>query len=192
MGASAGITLAREGLRWKHKFHALADYERNAGVTDRNQVQVGLESDYKFNAKMFAFGSGLFEDDRFAGFKSRVAIAGGVGYDLVTGPNLTVDVKAGPAWRRTDYIGLPAASEITGLAALDAAWKVSPALTLTENSALQSGDSNTNITSLTAISLKINKALSARVSYQLGYNSEPPATFGKTDTLTRFTLVYGF
>jgi putative salt-induced outer membrane protein len=192
VGFSAGINLAQEGLHWKHQLHALADFERTSGVTDRNQMQLGLETDYKFNPRLFAFGSALAEDDRFAGFNSRFSVAGGVGYNLVTEPNLTIDAKAGPAWRRTNFIGEPSESEITGLAAIDASWKVLPAVTLSENAALLSGHNNTNITSLTALSLKISRALSARVSYQLGYNSEPPVHFKKTDTLTRFTLVYGF
>lgn len=177
VGASAGINLSKESLHWKYQLHALVDYERTAGLTDRNQKQVGIETDYKFNPRLFVFGSALYENDRFAGYSSRDSVAGGVGYNLVTEPNLTVDAKAGPAWRHTDYIGLPSVSEITGLAAVDANWKVTPALTLSENAAALSGHSNTNLTSLTAISLKISKALSARVSYQVGYNSEPPVTF---------------
>jgi len=34
--------------------------------------------------------------------------------------------------------------------------------------------------------------LSTRVSYQVDYESDPPVGKVDTDTITRFTLVYGF
>jgi putative salt-induced outer membrane protein len=111
---------------------------------------------------------------------------------VIAQPNFTVDVKAGPAWRKTSYIGEPAASDLTGLAALNARWAISRTLTLTEDAnALYSRD-NTNLNSLTSLSAKLSNALSARVSYQITNNSNPPAGFKKTDTVTRFTMVYGF
>lgn len=189
---SAGLNLSKEGLHWRHKLSALVDYERTAGVTDRNQILAGLESDYKFNDRFFAYGSAQYERNRFAGYDTRVSVSGGLGYRVVADPKLTVDLKAGPAWRKSDYIGEPSASEITGMAALDAAWKATPNLTITENATTLSGNSNTNLTSLTALSLKISKALSTRISYQVTFNSSPPEGYKTTDTLTRFTLVYGF
>jgi putative salt-induced outer membrane protein len=192
VGISAGLNLSKEGLHWRHKVSALVDYERTDGVTDRNQILAGLESDYKFNARLFAFGSAQYEANRFSGFDTRVSVSGGLGYRVVASPRLTIDLKAGPAWRKTDYIDEPHVNEITGLAAIDALWKATPSLTLSENATTLSGDSNTNVTSLTALSLKINKALSARMSYQATFNSSPPPGYKTTDTLTRFTLVYGF
>lgn len=192
VGATVGINLSKEGLRWRHKLNASIDYERTAGITDRNQILGGLESDYKFSDRLFAYGSAQYERNRFAGFDTRVSVSGGIGYRVVAAPTFTLDLKAGPAWRKTDYIGEPSASEITGMTALDALWKATPNLTLSENATSLSGSSNTNLTSLTALSLKVSKALSTRISYQVTFNSNPPEGYKTTDTLTRFTLVYGF
>ncbi|WP_125957188.1 YdiY family protein [Novosphingobium sp. MD-1] len=192
VGLTAGLGLTRESLRWRFSLRALADYQRNNGQTSRNQMLFAFEPNYRFNERLFAYGLAQYERDRFAGFTSRTTLSGGLGYRVTAQPNFTVDVKAGPAWRKTSYIGEPAASDLTGLAALNARWAISRTLTLTEDAnALYSRD-NTNLNSLTSLSAKLSNALSARVSYQFTNNSNPPAGFKKTDTVTRFTMVYGF
>lgn len=192
LGATAGIALRRDGLRWRYNLRALANYERDNGVTSRNQWLAAFEPNYKFSDRLFAFALAQYERDRFAGFDSRVTLSGGLGYRVVGSPGLTVDVKAGPAWRHTDFIGVPATSDVNALGALDATWTISPTLTLSENATALYASSNTNLTSITALSVKLGGKLSARASYQIGYNSDPPPLFGKTDTLSRLTLVYGF
>jgi putative salt-induced outer membrane protein len=101
-------------------------------------------------------------------------------------------VKAGPAWRKTRYISQPLESVVTGLGAVNAKWKLSRAVSLTEDASALTGAQNTNVTSLTSLSARLNGALSARTSYQVTYNSNPPDTYKTLDTITRFTLVYGF
>ena len=191
-GVSAGIGLVKEGLRWRYALRGQMNYERDNGVTSRNQALAAFEPNYKFNDRLFAYGLAQYERDRFAGFTSRITLSGGLGYKLVNSPTLAISVKAGPAWRQTDLIGAPTTSEINAFGALDARWQISPSLTLTENAGVLYGGANTNLTSLTALSMKLNRALSARLSYQVGYNSDPPLGFEKTDTLTSFSLVYGF
>lgn len=191
-GLSAGIALTKEGLRWRHGIRALADYERTDGETSRNQILAAYEPNYKFNDRLFAYGLAQYERDRFAGFSSRMTLSGGLGYRVIAEPTLTVDVKAGPAWRKTNYIGEPTDSELAGMGALNAKWDIAPTVTLSEDAAILIGSGNTNLTSLTALTAKLHGALSARVSYQVTHNSNPPFGFKKTDTLSRFSLVYGF
>lgn len=187
-----GIKLKKEGLRWAHKAQALVDYDRTDGQTDKNQMQFGLESDFKFAKRVYVYGSAQYLRDRFAGFTSQVSLSGGLGTKLIARPDLTLDFKAGPAWRRTDYIGEPTANELTGLAALNASWKIAPYLTFTEDATALAGEGNVNVTALSALSFKVNKALSTRISYQVIYNTQPPEDYHPLDRLTRFTLVYGF
>jgi putative salt-induced outer membrane protein len=106
--------------------------------------------------------------------------------------SFTLDLKAGPTWRRTTLIGEPTTSDLTGLAAIDAAWKIGSGLTLTEDANTLIASDNTSTSSLTALTAKLGAKLSARLSYQITTNSNPAPGFGHTDTLTRMTLVYGF
>lgn len=192
VGVTVGLKLKKEGLHWRHNFNALVDYERSSGVTDRNQLQFGLESDYKFSDRVFVFGSALYERNRFSGYNSRVSLSGGIGYRVIAAHDFSVDLKLAPAWRRTDYLDEPKANEVTGLAQLNSLWKISKTLSFNEDATMLSGNTNTSLTSLSALTLKINSTISVRAAYQLTYNSQPTDAYRTTDTLTRFTLVYGF
>jgi putative salt-induced outer membrane protein len=50
----------------------------------------------------------------------------------------------------------------------------------------------TSVFATTGLEAKISDGLTTRLSYTVDYNSNPPAGAVSTDTLTRFTLVYGF
>lgn len=192
VGLSLGLTLRKEGLHWAHTLRAQSDYQRTGDETTRNQMLFALESGRKITDHLQLFGSAQYERDRFAGFSSRVSLAAGLGYRAVATPALTLDLKFAPAWRKSNYISEPHASELTAMGELNAAWKISPTLVLSENATALAGSGNTNINTLTALSFKVSSALSARVAYQLTTNTQPPPGFKPTDTLTRFTLVYGF
>jgi putative salt-induced outer membrane protein len=45
---------------------------------------------------------------------------------------------------------------------------------------------------VTALDAKVSDRITTRFSYALDYDSDPPPNAVSTDTLTRFTLVYGF
>jgi putative salt-induced outer membrane protein len=191
-GYSAGLSLKKEGLNWRHNLRVLADYQRSNGVTDRNNLLAAYEPNYKFNDRLFAFGLAQYERDRFQGFDSRFTASAGLGYRVIEASTMTLDVKAGPAWRKTNYRLIPSESSIAGFGSLDYAWKISPSLTFTEVASVLADSDNTTFLSLTALDAKVSSALSARISYQFNHNTTPPLGIKKTDTLTRFTLVYGF
>lgn len=191
-GASVGVALTKEGMRWRHNLRASANYERSNGRTSRNQQLAAFEPNYKFDDRLFSYGLAQYERDEFAGFNSRTTLSGGVGYRVFAKAPVTLDVKGGVAWRQTDFIGLERVSEINKFGAMDLQWKISPQVTLTENATGLYSPSNTNLTSLTALNVKLGGKFTARASYQVGYNSDPPPDYKTTDTLSRFTLVYGF
>jgi putative salt-induced outer membrane protein len=189
---SAGLKLTRDGLKWRQNLHGTVDYERSAGATTASQIVAAWEPDYKFSDRLFAYGLAQYEHNRFAGYDSRETLSGGIGDTVFKSKNFTVDVKAGPAWQRSSYIDAPSDSQFSAYGALDATWKIGKALVFTENASSTYNSQNTELTSNTALTAKLNKALSARIDYQVTYNSNPPVDLGKTDLLTRFTLVYGF
>ena len=52
--------------------------------------------------------------------------------------------------------------------------------------------SNTTLNLLSGIDFKVSDRLRSRLSYQLEYNSNVGPNKESTDTLSRFTLIYGF
>ena len=190
-GATASLALTKDGINWRHKLAARADYQRTEGVTTREQFLAAYEVNYKISDRLFAFALAQYERDRFQGFAARYSASGGLGYDVLTdGP--TLSVKAGPAWRRTELIGGASSSDLAGLAAADFDWALSDTITFTQDASafVQSGSST--FVSDTGLQASISDALSVRLSYTLEHDTDPPAGAVKTDTLSRITVIYGF
>ncbi|MCB2060929.1 MAG: DUF481 domain-containing protein [Novosphingobium sp.] len=192
IGLTAGLSLERKGIRWKHKLTATADYHRTDGSTTKEQFLFAYEPNYRLGERAFAYGLAQYERDRFQGFSSRISLSGGLGYMLVKRKRMNLSVKAGPAWRRTSLIPSGQESHLAGLAGLDFDWHFAENLKLTQvaNAYLQSGNSTLNST--TGLQARLNGELSARISYTVEHDTNPPAGAVKTDTLSRITLIYDF
>lgn len=202
IGLTLGLRLNREGIDWKHRLIARADKQRSRGITTRERVSVTYEPQYTISEGLFAYGLGQFESDRFQGFDARYALSGGLGYRLVDSENVKLAVKAGPAWRRTEFVVGDSVSSIAALAGFDFEWAINERLKLTKNANMlaNAGSSatiiidrnNTSLNLVTGLDARVNSRISTRLSYTIDYNSNPPAGAVTTDTLSRFSLVYGF
>ena len=201
-GLSLGLKLKREGIDWSHAFRVTADYKHSNGTTTREQIFAAYEPRYQIDDGLFAYGLGQFERDRFQGFSARYALSGGLGYKLVDNDRLQLSAKLGPAFRTTTFTDGTSESRLAGLAGLDFDWQISDRLKLTQdtNMVADAGgeatvifdSANTSLVVVTGLEAKISDKLSTRLSFKLDYDSNPPAGAVSTDTLSRFTLLYGF
>ena len=206
LGMSGGLKLVKDAVKWRLNFLARADYERNKGKTTRDQLSATIEPNYKFGKSLYAYGLAQFERDRLQGFSARYTLSGGLGYELVKTKDLRVAVKAGPAIRITDFAAGDSKSSLAALVGLDLDWKISDNLKFSQDtggtyasdaqgftsaSAVIDSD-NISLTATSAFDAKLLGALSARFSYTIEHETNPPVGRIKTDTLSRATLVYDF
>lgn len=191
-GLAIGLNIAKETRHWKHAFRGLVDYQEDQGVTSRERYFTGYEGNWKFSPRGFAVLALSFEKDRFSGFSSRFTEALGLGYRLIDGKRITLAVDGGPALRQTMLTNGTSQSELAARAALNAKWVITPALTFTETATYTSDQRNSSLLSLSQLTARLNGRLSARMSYQVNNESNPPAGRENTDTVTRATLVYNF
>lgn len=191
-GLTAGLALTREGINWRHKLAGRADYQRTDGITTREQFAVRYEPNYKLSDRLFAYGLAQYERDRFQGFSARYSVSGGLGYDVIVEDDMTLSVKAGPAYRRTELIGGLTESNLAGLAELDFDWQILDSLAFTQDASafIQSGSST--YLSETGIQAGVSDSVRLRLSYAVEHDTDPPAGAVKTDTLSRVTLIYDF
>lgn len=201
-GVTAGVSLQRDGIDWTHKLRARVDYQRNNGVTSREQYFAAYEPNYNISDRLFIYGLAQYERDRFQGFSARYAVSGGIGYKIIDEPDIQLSTKAGPAYRVTEFVDGTSESRVAALLGIDFDWTITDRLKLTHdtNAVAETGgsatiivdSSNTSLNLVTGLNAKISDRVSARLSYAVEYDSNPPAGAEQTDTLSRVTLIYDF
>lgn len=191
VGLSIATKLAREGFRWRHKLDAAVDYQRDTGVTSRERYVASFASNYKFSARAYAVGIVQYENDRFLGYDARYSGSLGLGYRALEG-NATLDIEAGPALRSTHYTTGGSQTLLAGRGSVDFNWKLSPAVSFTQNVSIYADASNSTVLGTSALSAKLFGPLSASLSYRVQYESQPIDNRKQVDTTSRASLVYDF
>jgi len=201
-GITAALAVAREGIAWRHNLTGRVDYQRANGVTTREQFLARYEPNVKFSERFYAYALAQYERDRFQGFSGRYAISGGIGYDALKKDDLQLALKVGPAYRVTEFVDGRVENRIAGLVGIDFDWSITDRLKLTQdtNAVAEAGGAaiaiidsrNTSIDLVTGLNATISSKLTARFSYAIEYDSNPPPGAVQTDTLSRVTLVYDF
>lgn len=189
MGIVVGLDLMKDGLRLRHKLHGMVDRQTTGGILTRNKYLAGYELDYKFNQRFYAYGSGAWDKDTFAGIERRFSESVGLGYSVLKSDTMTLDLSAGPAFRQTRYTAAPDENVTTARVGADFGWHVLENLTLSQHAEIFFGS---EIKSTTALTASVSKALSARLSFDVTRQNKVPPGRDKLDTATRATLVYGF
>jgi putative salt-induced outer membrane protein len=201
-GVTAALSLERQGIKWRHRLTGRADYQRANGVTTREQYLARYEPNVNISDNFYIYALAQYEADRFQGYDARYAISGGMGYQAIKADDVQLSLKAGPAYRVTQFVDGRSESRIAGLVALDFDWQITERLKLTQdtNAVAETGGSaiaiidsrNTSIDLVTGLDAAIAKKLKARVSYAIEYDSNPAPGAVQTDTLSRVTLIYDF
>jgi len=201
-GFTAALSLDRQGIKWRHRLTGRADYQRASGVTTREQFLARYEPNVNVSDNFYVYALAQYEADRFQGFDARYAISGGMGYQAIKGKAVQLSLKAGPAYRVTEFTDGRSEDRIAGLIALDFDWQITDRIKLTQdtNAVAETGGSaiaiidsrNTSIDLVTGLDAAIARKLKARFSYAVEYDSNPAPGAVQTDTLSRVTLIYDF
>jgi putative salt-induced outer membrane protein len=187
---TAGLDLKRDGIRWRHRANALFDILDTDTGNDQQRILAGYQVDYKFSERFYAWGRFEYEKNREAGIKRRFAQSAGLGWRAVAGERVTWDLEAGPALRQTLFI----TGEENSLAVRGASrflWQLSDTAAFS-NDTFMFWDDAGSVQNTAALTSKLFGALSARLSFNLAWEEQPPIGLEKLDTTSRITLVYDF
>ena len=192
-----GLKLGRQAGDWKLSFQALADYGKTEGVETKNRMFGSVQADRDFSERLYGLGRVSYERDEFSGFESRAFAGAGVGYRILMGEPTKWAVEVAPGVRYDDIRGtplVPGDSE-TGFSVIGAskfAHAFNDNVKLTNDTTVTWADASTQIVNTLAVTAALTGALSARASYDVRHDTDAPAGFEKTDTVTRVSLVYAF
>ncbi|MCM8730225.1 YdiY family protein [Hephaestia sp. GCM10023244] len=192
VGVSGVVDVTREGLQWRHKVRLQVDFQRSLGVTTREHYLASYEPNFKIDDRSYVYGAMQYEGDHFLGYDSRYSASIGAGYSLLTGPKTKLNLELGPAYRATAFTDGTDERSLAGRGSFDFAWQLTHAISLTQNASLYWQSYNSTLSATTALNAKLFGPLSAQLSYNVQYESDPPGRNLTTDTTSRASIVYAF
>lgn len=199
------LKLDRELGLWTYTAEAAADYGETDSVETKNRWFLAGEVDRQLGDRLFGFARTSYERDEFSGFESRLFVGGGLGYQVLDGEATTWSVQGGPGIkidevRETTVIvdGEPVTTEATTeesfsvVAGSEFAHQFNEAVSFTNNTDVIYASESTQLGNIAAITASLTNTLSARVSFEVRHDTNPPPGFEATDTVTRASVVYTF
>ena len=191
---SFGLT-GNAGYRTSSASHTLTgyvDFNKSAGVTDRERYGAGYNIRFDFSPRVFFTLDSSFDSNKFGAFRERFSVAGGVGYRLYDRTDVSWTVEAAPSVLYTKAIeGAEFVSVFSAFGRSIVDWQITTTTDITNTTSVYFGG-NTVFENKTAVSFKIFQALSSKFSYDILYTENAPVGRKSTDTIIRIGLSYGF
>ncbi len=187
-----GVRLAREGLKARHKFNAAADYQQTNGRRSQERYSANYGLNYLLDDGLYIAASLGWERDEFAGFSRRFTESIGLGYRAISKPNMTLDIDGGPALRQTRFNNGFSEDDFGARGSLVYRWTIRPGTSFSEDATVVSSGGNTTLISTSALTAKLTRVFSARISFNVQSETDPLPGRKSTDTATRASIVYSF
>jgi putative salt-induced outer membrane protein len=194
LGVYAALNADRQGLKWRHRVEARAEFQRTNGVLSKERITGSWQPRYAVKDGLYLYGLTQYEHDPFVGFDGRYTLGAGGGYAVIAGPRMHLDLEGGPALRQTDYRrdAEGDATTIAARASANFAWKISPRLEFRQTGSLYVEEDNGSGSAISALDAVLFGPVKVRLSYELRYERDALRNVDTLDTSSRATLVLGF
>lgn len=185
-----GLKLDNIGERWRHKFAASADYGTVNGVQNRERFNLGYQLERDISDRLFGFGTADYYYDDFGAFTDGYFIGGGLGYTIYEGKPIGWSVTTGVGYRsQTSALDITN-NEFAVNAESDFDWQINEQVSAYNDSGVLWSDSDTYLWSEVGLTANLMGNLAARASFRIDHHSDVPFGTEKTDTISRFGIVY--
>lgn len=191
---SIGLTFDRKfGDNWEHALDLDFDYARSEGETTRQKFVAEYEALWRIHENLYATNYTEVELDKFSGYDYRILETLGLGVKVFENDLHGLRVSGGPGMRFSKLkLTEETDSEFLGRVSATYRLKLSETISFRDRLSLVYGATSTTVSNSAAFAAKLNSHLTARLSYDVTYDSEPPLGTAAWDTSTRITFVYGF
>lgn len=193
--ANAKIAIARKAGAWEHSAGLAGLYVRNDGDTTARRWELGAQTRYSFSGNTFWYGGLRYEEDRFSGFDHQGVITTGIGRRFIDNDRTKLLAQAGVGYKFFETLAAPPDpadkdSSVAGVVNLDFEHKLTDTTKVFNRFGGELTSDNNFFQNETGVSVKMTDRLALALAYAVRHNTDPPAGFKKTDTLSTVNLVY--
>lgn len=193
--ANARITVAHQHDKWQESGSLAGNYASTDGVTTTKRWEVGLQERYDFSGRTFWYGGGRYEEDEFSGFNYQAVLSTGLGRKFIDEERTKFSGQIGVGYKSFEIVGVPPApddqdSSVAGVASLDFTHQFNDATSVYDKFSTEVTSENNYLQNEIGLQVKMTGRLLLVLAYQVRHNTDPPAGFKKTDTLTTVNLAY--
>ena len=190
---NAGFKVGKKTEASQHTFAAAVTTAETEGEESAESYSAEWNGKYNLSERVFAFGDLRYLDDRFDSFDEIISVGAGFGYRVLDKDTISWDISLGAGYRDTEFeVSGEDASQATGLGISAFSYQVSESTQFTNDTRVESGDENTFIQNVAALSVAINKTLSLSIKNDVRHNTETAPEDESTDTITSVNVVYNF
>lgn len=177
---------------WLHTFKASAINATESGTTTAEAYQAGWKSEWQLSDVDYLFGRLRWRKDRFSAYETQFSQTLGYGRRLIDVDRHKLNAEVGIGARQSDLIDGTSENETILRAAADYTWVLSDTAEFTQDLAIEAGDANTYVESITALRAQLVGRLALVASYTIQHNTDVVPGTEKTDTFSALSLEYGF
>jgi putative salt-induced outer membrane protein len=191
--ANAKITIGKKVDSWEHSLGLAGLYVRNDGETSARRWESFAQTQYSFGGgHTFWFGALRYEEDRFSGFDHQGVVDTGVGRKFIDTDATKLSGKLGVGYKFFETLDTPRHkdSSVAATAGVDFSHQLTATTSVFNKFGAEATSGNTFVQDELGLAVKMSDRLALAVGYAVRHNSDPPAGFKKTDSLTTANLVY--
>ena len=187
------LGMSHEVDRWKHSLDMAALRATNKGVRSADRYMAGWQSDYKINARTFAFGALRYEKDKLSAFDYQTSASAGLGYKFYDTDTIKLSGQAGVGYRRLkEALTGNTYGDAVFVAGMDYENKLTATTKVVDKFRAESGTRNTLLANFLGIEVKMSDALALSVGFDVRDNTKAVSPTKKFDTVSTVNLVYAF
>jgi putative salt-induced outer membrane protein len=194
-----GIKLQKEADVWRHKFDAIADYGKVGGVKSRSRFALGYQIDRDINERLYVYGNADYFMDDFGAYEDGYFAGTGLGYKAILPEPLSWNLEGGVGYRSQNLRLVPvlptdptsrreSGVALRGFSDLD--YKLNDNVSLYNDTEVIWSSDDTYLWNEFGITAQLMGNLAARASFRVDHHTDVEPGFEKTDTATRFGIVY--
>lgn len=189
---NSGFEVGYAPGRWRHLLTATAINAAENDSTTAEAYELGWKSEFAISEFDFLFGRLDWRKDRFSSYDSQFSQTVGYGRRLINREIHKLNAEIGAGARQSDLIDGTTESEFIVRGGMDYSWLISDMSEFVQTLAVEAGDTNTYLESVTSLKAKLVGSLALVASYTVKHNTDVLPLTEKTDTYSALSLEYIF